>query len=96
MIRFTSIQQSGSQWDGFRHFGFQAQKRFYNDTTIDDVIKTTKIGIDAWSRAGGIATRGVLIDFWEWSKKERKVVRSFHNGRHADKGHQAMCYEIKA
>jgi len=29
--------QSGSQWDGFRHFGHQTQGRFYNDLTPEEV-----------------------------------------------------------
>ena len=29
--------QSGSQWDGFRHFGHQTQRRFYNDLTPEEV-----------------------------------------------------------
>ena len=29
--------QSGSQWDGFRHFGHFGQKRFYNDLTAEEI-----------------------------------------------------------
>jgi hypothetical protein len=29
--------QSGSQWDGFRHFGHQTQGRFYNNLTPEEV-----------------------------------------------------------
>lgn len=34
--------QSGSQWDGFRHYGHQTQKRFYNDLTPEEVFSGTK------------------------------------------------------
>ena len=30
--------QSGSQWDGFRHYGHQTQGRFYNDLTPEEVL----------------------------------------------------------
>lgn len=29
--------QSGSQWDGFRHFGHQTHGRFYNNLTPEEV-----------------------------------------------------------
>lgn len=29
--------QSGSQWDGFRHYGHQTQGRFYNNLTPEEV-----------------------------------------------------------
>ncbi|KAH0287576.1 hypothetical protein M436DRAFT_35268 [Aureobasidium namibiae CBS 147.97] len=57
--------QSGSQWDGFRHFGHQTQGRFYNDLTPDEVKSGTRCGIQAVSDHG-IAGRGVLLDYYSW------------------------------
>ncbi|KAF5348359.1 hypothetical protein D9758_010908 [Tetrapyrgos nigripes] len=67
--------QSGSQWDGLRHFGIQEHSVFYNNvhkdtlavgvvpmsdpSNIDPLI--TKIGIQNWA-SHGICGRGVLLD----------------------------------
>lgn len=37
--------QSSSQWDGFRHFGFQKEEKFYNGKTRQDLETTTLNGI---------------------------------------------------
>lgn len=29
--------QSGSQWDGFRHFGHFEMERFYNNLAVEEV-----------------------------------------------------------
>ncbi|KAJ0361873.1 hypothetical protein COL154_006609 [Colletotrichum chrysophilum] len=71
--------QCSSQWDGFRHYGqqdmnkdqaanasdegYQKAKRYYNNTTQDDLENPEKIGIDAWVEKGGIVGRGVLLDY---------------------------------
>jgi hypothetical protein len=41
----TFNTQSSSQWDGFRHYGYQKHKVFYNGVTVDDVTKTKKNSI---------------------------------------------------
>lgn len=33
--------QSGSQWDGFRHFGHFTGERFYNDLTREEIESGT-------------------------------------------------------
>jgi hypothetical protein len=38
--------QSGSQWDGFRHYGHQTQGRFYNNLTPEEVKSGKNV---AWS-----------------------------------------------
>ncbi|KAF6803363.1 putative cyclase [Colletotrichum sojae] len=58
--------QCSSQWDGFRHYGYQKAKRYYNNTSQEDLENPEKIGIDAsaaWVEKGGIVGRGVLLDY---------------------------------
>lgn len=65
--------QSASQWDGLRHYGYQAAQRFYNDTTVEDIAGTSE---KAKSRANilgvqnlekhGVVGRGILVDFCRW------------------------------
>lgn len=43
--------QSGSQWDGFRHFGHFTGERFYNDLTREEI------------EAGKSNTRACTADF---------------------------------
>lgn len=38
--------QCSSQWDGFRHFGYQTPGRYYGDRTHQDIEATDIIGID--------------------------------------------------
>nr|XP_036586417.1 uncharacterized protein CTRU02_03802 [Colletotrichum truncatum]KAF6796824.1 hypothetical protein CTRU02_03802 [Colletotrichum truncatum] len=38
--------QCSSQWDGFRHYGYQKAKRYYNNTTQEDLDNPENIGID--------------------------------------------------
>lgn len=33
--------QSGSQWDGFRHFGHLSHQRFYNNLTKEEALSGT-------------------------------------------------------
>lgn len=37
--------QSSSQWDGFRHFGYQDAELFYNGRTVTDIAETNVLGI---------------------------------------------------
>lgn len=36
--------QSSSQWDGFRHYGYQKEKRWYNGRTINDILSSKVMG----------------------------------------------------
>ena len=56
--------QSGSQIDGWRHYGFLKTNRFYNGVSGDDIRApgSTVLGIDRAAKRG-IAGRGVLVDF---------------------------------
>lgn len=83
MLYFNT--QSSSQWDGFRHFGYQKEEVYYNGMKQDEVLTTHRNGIDgecpsslrllpnyandahsAWVERGGIAGRGVLLDYAAW------------------------------
>ncbi|KAL1963342.1 hypothetical protein VTN77DRAFT_8463 [Rasamsonia byssochlamydoides] len=61
--------QSGSQWDGFRHFGHMGMKKFYNGLGPEEVLSGTKCGIHAISQHG-IAGRGILLDHYAWAQKQ--------------------------
>ncbi len=70
--------QTSSQWDGFNHFAHQATGTYYNGLKHDDlhsgaVDKGAKNSMHAWCLSGGIAGRGVLVDWvhwWESTKTE--------------------------
>lgn len=38
--------QCSSQWDGFRHYGYQKARRFYGNVGLDQLDDPSKIGID--------------------------------------------------
>ncbi|KAF7561169.1 hypothetical protein G7046_g2970 [Stylonectria norvegica] len=59
--------QSSSQWDGFRHYGYQKEKLYFNGKTPDDIVNTTFNGTQAWVESGGIVGRGVLLDYASWA-----------------------------
>ncbi|KPM42821.1 hypothetical protein AK830_g3764 [Neonectria ditissima] len=64
--------QSGTQWDGFRHFAHIASKKFYNNTTGEDILgpnSNEKCSIHHWAERG-IAGRGVLLDYHEYATKK--------------------------
>jgi hypothetical protein len=42
IITFNS--QISSQWDGFRHYGYQKEKLFYGGRTIDQLLSSDIIG----------------------------------------------------
>lgn len=61
--------QGSSQWDGFRHYGYQQAKRFYGNVRIEELEgRPDVIGIDAWVEKGGIVGRGVLLDYAGYCK----------------------------
>ncbi|KAJ3476771.1 hypothetical protein NLI96_g10931 [Meripilus lineatus] len=76
--------QSGSQWDGLKHFGVEAQKVFYQNTPTDFFFRgqfhigdpsnidqeRIKYGIHNWSQHG-ICGRGVLIDLVSYYEKNK-------------------------
>ncbi|KAJ9196725.1 hypothetical protein DTO021D3_5195 [Paecilomyces variotii] len=62
--------QSGTQWDGFRHFAHMPTQTFYNGAKGTDIVGPTanhKCSIHHWAEHG-IAGRGILLDYWGYSK----------------------------
>ncbi|KAK7543158.1 hypothetical protein IWX49DRAFT_505921 [Phyllosticta citricarpa] len=69
---WTFNSQCSSQWDGLRHYAYQAEKLFYNGVTMDEISgeEASKVnGIGAWSEKG-IVGRGVLLDYASWRVKK--------------------------
>jgi hypothetical protein len=65
--------QSGSQWDGFRHWAHQPSGTYYNGVQhadITDPKASSRNGIDQWSRRGGIVGRGILLDYAAWAEQQ--------------------------
>ncbi|KAH0837432.1 hypothetical protein FOPE_05082 [Fonsecaea pedrosoi] len=62
--------QSGSQWDGFLHYGHQKTRTYYNGIKHDDDVEVQKagLGIHHWCKQG-IFGRGVLIDWARWQEQ---------------------------
>ncbi|KAI0168553.1 putative cyclase-domain-containing protein [Pestalotiopsis sp. NC0098] len=67
ILHFNS--QSGSQWDGFRHVSVEhnGQWLYYNNTTREDIMSSSRIGVQAWCKSG-VVGRGVLLDYWRHFK----------------------------
>lgn len=81
---WTFNTQVSSQWDGFRHFGYQKEKKFYNGVTLEDIHgkdangkKTTVNGIQGESRPQGLKVSGD----WECYLGADKVLSSSHSLR---------------
>jgi kynurenine formamidase len=65
--------QSSSQWDGFRHYGYQKAKRFYGGRSQADIEASNVIGIDRVAHAGGITTRGVILDYPRYLQRKGRA-----------------------
>lgn len=64
--------QSGTQWDGFRHFAHAPSKTFYNNTKGEDIVgphANEKCSTHHWAQHG-IAGRGVLLDYRGYAHKK--------------------------
>ncbi|KAH7310799.1 hypothetical protein B0I35DRAFT_489627 [Stachybotrys elegans] len=73
--------QSSTQWDGFRHYGYQRTKQFYQGHVQDDFAPgSTKLGIHSWANKGGIIGRGILIDWYAWSQRNNAALSPFETG----------------
>lgn len=67
--KYSLNTQSGTQWDGFRHFAWTPTKQFYNGTSAADIVGPSanhNCSIHHWAEHG-IAGRGVLIDYWSYA-----------------------------
>ncbi|KAF4975732.1 hypothetical protein FZEAL_7508 [Fusarium zealandicum] len=71
--------QSSSQWDGFRHYGYQKEKLWFNGKTIDDLLSTDVNGTQAWVDRGGIVGRGVLLDYAAWADASDIEIKPFES-----------------
>jgi len=63
--KYALNTQSGTQWDGFRHFAHTPTETFYNFTKGSDILgpeANDKCSIHHWSKHG-FAGRGVLLDY---------------------------------
>ena len=84
---YTLNTQSGTQWDGFRHFAHLATQTFYNGTKgadIDGPDANLRCSVH-WLAEHGIAARGLLLDFASWAQK---------TGRKYDpSGHDSITYD---
>ncbi|KAK1140775.1 hypothetical protein N8T08_009881 [Aspergillus melleus] len=69
---YTLNTQSGTQWDGFRHFAHIDTQTFYNGVTAADIIgddANHRCGIHDWANHG-IAGRGILLDYRHYAKTQ--------------------------
>ncbi|KAL2701653.1 hypothetical protein AAEP93_005951 [Penicillium crustosum] len=66
--------QSGTQWDGFRHFAHIDSQCFYNGAKGSDFVGETanhRCSIHHWA-THGIAGRGILLDYHHYAKTHNK------------------------
>jgi hypothetical protein len=82
--------QSSSQWDGFRHYGYQQAARYYGGRTQQDIENTEIIGIDKIAHSGGITARAVILDYPRWLAKQGK------DAINALSSHAISAKELKA
>ncbi|KAF8857363.1 hypothetical protein BDZ45DRAFT_674765 [Acephala macrosclerotiorum] len=73
----TFNTQSSSQWDGFRHFGYQDHKVYFNGCTQEDIHSSTKNGTHIWVENGGVVGRGVLLDYAHWASTQGLTPKLF-------------------
>ncbi|PMD25416.1 hypothetical protein NA56DRAFT_686012 [Hyaloscypha hepaticicola] len=67
-VKFNT--QSSTQWDGFRHFGYQDHKIYFNGCTQDQIQNSNRNGIHIWVENGGVVGRGVLLDYKGWAESQ--------------------------
>lgn len=72
--------QCSTQWDGFRHYGYQRAKKFFNGKTKADFESSTVNSIDIWAEKGGIIGRGVLLDWATWAEAQGFEINPFQSG----------------
>ncbi|KAL6720071.1 hypothetical protein ACLMJK_001992 [Lecanora helva] len=75
--------QSGTQWDGFRHFAWIPNNVFYNNTHGSDILGPAanhKCSIHHWANHG-IAGRGILLDYKSYCEKKGVAFNSYEADR---------------
>lgn len=73
--QITFNTQKSSQWDGLRHFAYQKEQRFYQGKTKTDITTdgSGTLGLQNMHDQGGIAGRGVLLDFFAFAQSVGKT-----------------------
>ncbi|KAM0753616.1 cyclase protein [Meredithblackwellia eburnea MCA 4105] len=71
---WTFNSQASSQWDGPRHYGYR--QKYYNGRTMED-FETSPEPNGIHNFADGICGRGVLVDWFSWSRSKGRLV-NFH------------------
>ncbi|PYH35290.1 uncharacterized protein BO87DRAFT_405852 [Aspergillus neoniger CBS 115656] len=69
--------QISSQWDGFRHYGYQNEKIYLNGCTLEETKTGDRNGIHVWVENGGIVGRGVLLDYSSWAEAQGISINCF-------------------
>ncbi|RAK88480.1 hypothetical protein BO79DRAFT_265682 [Aspergillus costaricaensis CBS 115574] len=69
--------QISSQWDGFRHYGYQNENIYLNGCTLEEIQTGDRNGIHVWVEKGGIVGRGVLLDHASWAEARGKLINCF-------------------
>jgi kynurenine formamidase len=77
MITFNT--QSSTQWDGFRHFGYFNENKYFNNRSYSDIYSSSVLGTDAWVKNGGIVGRGVLLDYASYAEKNSIPLTPFES-----------------
>jgi len=62
--------QSSTQWDGFRHFGYQDHKVYFNGCKQEEIHSSNRNGTHVWVENGGVVGRGVLLDYASWATSQ--------------------------
>ncbi|KAJ6091653.1 hypothetical protein N7467_003622 [Penicillium canescens] len=78
---YTMNTQSGTQWDGFRHFSHIDSKLFYNGARSTDFLGPTanhRCSIHHWANHG-IAGRGILLDYYHYAQTHNKPYNPYTN-----------------
>ncbi|KAG9571395.1 hypothetical protein KCU71_g205, partial [Aureobasidium melanogenum] len=64
--------QCSTQWDGFRHYGYQDLQVCYNGVTIPEISGPDAgdvLGVGAWCKKG-VVGRGVLLDYARYAESQ--------------------------
>ncbi|KAI0385747.1 putative cyclase-domain-containing protein [Hypomontagnella monticulosa] len=97
--------QLSSQWDSLVHWQHQPSGLAYNGISVSkealaapNTAANTMPTLDHWHSAGGLVTRGVFIDFKEWTEKRAKSEGKTGEDAtfHPLDGHRITVEEIEA
>ncbi|KAJ5756026.1 hypothetical protein N7533_005569 [Penicillium manginii] len=66
---WTFNSQCSSQWDGFRHYAYQAEELYYMGRKAAEFAESPIPNGIQHIAENGIAGRGILIDWYKWSQE---------------------------